>query len=385
MIPSTPPSGEKIPIPAGLNVVHVDAGREWRGGQRQALTLCRGLKDLGVPQILVCPPGSPLGEEARKAGIPVEPMALRGELDLFSAWRLRRLLTERSATLLHAHDAHGHAVAWMAARKMPQVALVVSRRVDFAISKNIFSRRKYLDPRVRYFAISNGVRDVLVEGGVAPDRIFIVPSGVDPARFTFQVPRDKMRRELGIPEGVPVIGTIGSLVDHKDHKTLIAALPAVRKRFPTAQCLIVGEGELRPDLERQIAELNLKDCVRPIGYREDVETFLSGFDLFALSSHLEGLCTSVADAMLFRLPVVGTRTGGVPDLVRDGETGLLVEPKQPDSLADAIVRLLEDPALAQRLGAAGERHVHGQFTAEALVRNSVAAYGKVLREHSRPT
>ncbi len=378
------PSKEQMQIPTGLNVVHVDAGREWRGGQRQALTLCRGLQSLGVPQILVCPPGSPLGEQAQKVGIPVEPMALRGELDLVSAWRLRRLLTARGATLLHAHDAHGHAVAWMAARKMHQVALVVSRRVDFSISKNYFSRRKYLDPRVRYFAISNGVRDVLVEGGVAPNRIFVVPSGVDPARFTFQVPRDKMRRELGIPDDVPVIGTIGSLVDHKDHRTLIAALPAVQKRIPTAQCLIVGEGELRPDLERQIEELDLKDCVRLIGYREDVETFLSGFDLFALSSHLEGLCTSVADAMLFRLPVVGTRTGGVPDLVRDSETGLLVEPKRPDALAAAIVRLLEDPALAQRLGAAGERHVHGQFTAEALVRNSVAAYGKVLQEQNCP-
>jgi L-malate glycosyltransferase len=358
-------------------VLHVNAGREWRGGQAQALNLCRGLKARGVAQVLAASPGSPLLERALETGIEALPVTMRGEFDVLAAWKLRRIIARHGITLVHAHDAHAHSIARLAVRKMP-VALVVSRRVDFAVSHGLFSRRKYLDPRVRFFAISNGVRDVLVKGGVSPERIRVVPSGVDPNRFTYQVPRSKLREEFRISQDAPIIGTIGSLVDHKGHRYLIEAAPMVLERHPAARFFIVGEGGLRADLEARIAAKNLGAAFLLPGYREDLETFLSGFDIFALPSHLEGLCTSLIDAMLFRLPSAGCDTGGVPDLILHEKTGLLAKSKNPRSLADALLRLLGDKSLAARLGEAARAHALAHFTADAMVENTLAGYDAVL-------
>ena len=357
-----------------LNILHLDTGREWRGGQGQVLTLAKGLRDRGVKQLLLAPHGSPLNKRAREAGIPTEDFRTRGELDFLSARNLGKQIDRSEASIVHAHDAHAHAAAWMATRRRPRVRLVVSRRVDFEVSGNFLSRRKYLDPRVHYFAISTGVRDVLLRGGVAGERVTVVPSGVDPSRFTFDVPREKLRREFGIEPEAPVIGTIGSLVDHKDHLCLVDAAATTLERHSSARFLIVGEGEMRGALEKRIAERRLGENVILTGFRSDVETFLSGFDIFVVSSHLEGLCTSLADAMLFALPVAATRTGGVPDLVRDDETGLLVEPKDPAALGCAVSRLLDDAALARRLGEAARAHAREGFTSRSLVENTVAAY-----------
>jgi glycosyltransferase involved in cell wall biosynthesis len=363
---------------SGNTILHVDAGREWRGGQRQVLTLCRGLRDRGIGQVLVTQPTYPLARRAAEEGIEVVPLRMRGEFDIIAAWRVARLVAQRGARLVHAHDAHAHAVAWLATRRRRDTVLLVSRRVDFPISRNLFSRRKYLDPRIRFLAISNGVREVLLTGGVAPAGIQVVPSGVDPSRFTFDVPRDALRAELGIPADAPIVGTIGSLVDHKDHACLIDALPKLLERVPNARLVIVGEGELRPALERRIAEKNLTGHVALTGHREDIEMFLSGFDAFAVSSHLEGLNTSLIDAMLFALPTVGTRTGGIPDLIHDGETGLLVEPKSPEALGEALARIIQHPDWARKIGENGRRHARAHFTAEALVEGTVAAYLSAL-------
>jgi glycosyltransferase involved in cell wall biosynthesis len=363
-----------------LRVLHLDTGKEWRGGQGQVFTLMSGLQAQGVGQLLVAPPGSPLFEKTQAAGIATSPLKTFGELDPFAPGRLRAILDAEHISLVHAHDAHAHALALRALKHRPDVAFVVSRRVDFAISHHWFSRRKYRDPRIRYFAISNGVRDVLLAGGVAPERIRIVPSGVETKRFAFDVPRARLREEFGIPSTVPVVGTIGSLVDHKSHVTLVEAAPIVLEHFPEARFIIVGDGELRVPLQRRTADLGLGDRVRFPGFRSDIETFLGSFDAFVVSSHLEGLCTSLIDAMLFRLPCVGTDTGGIPDLIRDGETGLLVPVRNPDALAEAICRVLGDAALARSLGEAGRTHALAQFTAEALVRNTLEGYSAILDE-----
>lgn len=376
------------PTPSPPTILHLDTGHEWRGGQGQVLTLCVGLQKASVRQILIAPPGSPLAEKAAQAGIEVRPLKMRGEWDLLAAHQLRQIITRSGINLVHAHDAHAHSIARFATRNleqrlMAQVTLIVSRRVDFDISGNFISRRKYLDPRIFYFAISNGVKDVLVRGGVGPDRIFIVPSGIDPARFSYNVPPSRMREELGIAPTAPVIGNIASLVDHKGHKYLIDAAPLVLAQKPNAVFVIVGDGPLRADLENQIARLNLDGKVILTGHRRDVETFLSGFNVFALSSHLEGLCTSIIDAVLLGVPVVATRTGGVPDLVEHDRTGLLVEPRDPQSLADAILQSLDHPVESARMAADAKIRVQQNFSAESLVRKSLEAYAQAQSRRKR--
>ncbi|MFW6286910.1 MAG: glycosyltransferase family 4 protein [Candidatus Sumerlaeota bacterium] len=362
-----------------LRILHIDTGHEWRGGQAQVLTLAKQLRKRNIQQWLLCPPGSPLFERAAEEGLPLEAFNVMNDMQPGLGRELANLALRCNSTILHAHDSHAHAAVHRALKHLPNAAAVVSRRVDFPIKTNIFSKRKYLNPRIHYLAISSGVKDVLIQGGVPEDRVMIVPSGVDPNRFSYEVAPEKAREEFDLGATTPLVGTIGSLVDHKDHANLVAAAPHVLEHVPDARFIIVGEGEERENLTKQIADLGLEEKVFLPGYRTDVETFLVGFDVFVVSSHLEGLCTSMIDAMLHRCPCVGTDTGGVPDLVKHKETGLLVPPKNPKALGEAIVTLLENHPFAEELAESARERVMQNFTAASMAEKTVQAYQRVLQ------
>lgn len=217
---------------------------------------------------------------------------------------------------------------------------------------------------------------MLISGGVPAQRIRIVHSGVDPNRFSYDIPPERMREELGIPPQAPVIGNIASLVDHKGHRYLLEAMPAILERHPDAQLVLVGDGPLADALHRQAEQLGIASHVHFTGFRKDVETFLSGFDLFALSSHLERPCTSLIDAMFHRVPVVATDTGGVPDLVRNNDTGLLAPPRFGEALAEAILQMLGDAERRRHMAENACVHAMEGFTAEAMVWRTIEAYSE---------
>jgi glycosyltransferase involved in cell wall biosynthesis len=361
-----------------LSLIHVDAARDWRGGQAQVESLVRGLSRRGHHITLITPAGSHLAERLADAPIEIVSDCPRGEWDWRAGRRLRRLANARRADLIHAHSALAHAVAWLGYNRTNPRPIVVSRRVDFLVSGNWFSRRKYLHPACYYLAISAAVRDVLIRGGVASARVFLVPSGVDPAKFTYRCDRAAARRALGVAGEEFLVCNVGALTDHKDHATLIRAAQIALAEAPQIRFIVLGEGELRSSLETQIAQAGLGGRFRLLGFRDDVESCLVASDLFALSSHMEGLCTSLLDAMLLRLPIVATRAGGVADIVADGETGLLVAPRQSQALAHAILRMMRDDALRDRLATAAERCVREQFTMERTVELTQAAYHQIL-------
>jgi glycosyltransferase involved in cell wall biosynthesis len=363
-----------------LSLIHVDCARDWRGGQAQVEALIRGQVQRGHRVTLVAPGGSRLAERLADASVEIVSDSPRHEWDVWAGLRLRRVVRERRADLIHAHSAPSHALAawlsWGGANARP---IVVSRRVDFPVSGGWFARLKYRHPDCWFLAISTAVRDVLIRGGVAADRIFLVPSGVDPAKFTYRTDRAAARRELAIGDSEFLVCNIGALTDHKDHATLVRAAQIALVQAPQLWFIVLGEGELRAPLESQIVQAGLGDRFRLLGFRDDVESCLAASDLFALSSHMEGLCTSLLDAMLLRLPVVATRAGGVPDVVVDGETGLLVEPRASEALAHAILRLMRDGHLRERLAAAGERRVREHFSIEQTIELTEKAYREILR------
>jgi len=362
-----------------LSLIHVDTARDWRGGQAQVESLVRGLAARGHRVTVVAPNGSRLAERLAGASIEVVRDSSLGEWDWFAGRRLRRIADAREADLIHAHSALAHAVAWLGYDRSSPRPIVVSRRVDFPIRDNWFSRRKYLHPACHYLAISTAVRDVLIRGGVASDRIVLVPSGVEPAKFAYRTDRPAARRELGVGDNEFLVCNIGALTDHKDHATLIRAARIAMAEEPRLRFIVLGEGELRASLEAQIAQAGLGERFRLLGFRDNVESYLAASDLFVLSSHMEGLCTSLLDAMLLELPIVATRAGGVPDIVVDGETGLLVEPRRSEALAGATVRLARDGHLRSQLAANGARRVREHFTSERTIELTLAAYRKILR------
>jgi glycosyltransferase involved in cell wall biosynthesis len=364
-----------------MKIAHLDTGRTWRGGQGQALLLARGLAARGHDNLLLAPPG-PLLERASAAGIETVPWSSHGELDLIALLAAERTLARRRPEVVHCHGAHAHALGVPAARLARVPAVVVSRRVDFAVGWNPASVLKYRMPVDRYLCISRGVIEVMRQGGVPAERLALVPSGVElpAAEELDREARDApdLRSLLGLPESAPIVGTVAALAPHKNHADLLlAAKDVVRERTDT-HFVWIGEGECRPALLERRAELGLDSHVHLLGFRPDARALMRQFTVFALSSYLEGLCTSLLDAQIRGVPIVATRVGGIPEVVDDGVGGRLVPGRDPTALAQALLGALGDPAARAAWAAHSARSVR-HFSADRMVDRTLAEYVAVLR------
>lgn len=361
-------------------ILHISTETGWRGGERQVQLLTDGMLARGWPCLVACPPSSALFRDRQQKQLAVV-LRTSGEFDPFAVGRLIRLARQNEIALLHAHTSHGHTLAWIAGSIL-NLPVIVTRRVDFPVSRNGFSRRKYVSSRITFIAISRGVRDVLAAGGVPPQRIHLVHSGIDLSRYPYREgPRDEeAAARWGIRPNEALILNVAALVDHKDHRTLIRAAAILRELLPAPwKILIAGSGELEGEIRQSLADFYLTDRVQLLGYVEDLTSLYRAADVFVLSSHLEGLCTSILDAMSAGVPVVATRTGGVPEAVEHEMTGLLVPPRQPAELARALARVLRDPTLRSTLAQAARQKVAREFSAEAMIEGTLNVYRKVLR------
>ncbi|MFG0316186.1 MAG: glycosyltransferase family 4 protein [Planctomycetota bacterium JB042] len=355
-----------------IRTLHVDTERTWRGGEQQAVYLAAGLAARGHATEVAGPPGSPYVARAREAGLVAHEVRMRGEVDPVAMSRLARILRRGRFDLVHAHTSHAHTLA-AAAGAVAGVPCVVSRRVDFELRRGPLNRFKYRHGVARYVAISRAVRDVLVRGGADPDRVRIVPSGIDPSRLEGFDPAP-LREEFGIEGGTRVVGALGHFAWHKGFETLVDAAPLLRDRVPRLRIFLVGDGELRDDLRARAGGLADDGTIVFPGFRPDAPAFLRLFDVLATPSVMEGLNTTNLDALALGRPVVASAVGGIPEAVIDGESGLLVPPEDPAALANAVARVLEDPDLAARLGAGGRRIVAERFTVDAMVEGNLRVY-----------
>jgi glycosyltransferase involved in cell wall biosynthesis len=362
-------------MPGPRHILMVNTEHGWRGGENQIHLLVCGLDRQRFRAITACQEGGDLEHRLAESGAQTLPVRARGGFDLRAASHLRRAITEHAIDLVHAHASHAHSLCVMACMGL-RVPLLVSRRVDFPIGGNPIGRWKYRRAR-RVVAVSEGVRTVLISGGVAPADIDVIHDGVDPARVA-QRAQSTLRAELGIPASAVVFGIVAFLSEHKDHRTLLQAFREVEARLGDAWLLIAGEGELESDLTALSRELGLQRC-RFLGFRPDVAMVFGALDVFVLSSHHEGLGSSVMDAMFAALPVVATRVGGLPELVDDQKTGILVGARDPAALASAMIELGSDPQKRRRLGDAGRTMAQSRFAAARMVEAYQSVYERMCR------
>jgi len=353
-----------------VNVLHVDSAAGWRGGQNQVLLTAKGMAARGHRVTLACRSGGALEARARDQGLDVAGLPLRGDLSLRASAMLAGLLRRTRPDVVQLHDPHALAAGLLAARAAPPVRIVATRRVDFPLRGRL-SRWKYRSSR-GVIAVSRKIAGILGADGMPAERIRVVYEGVSD-RPALPGGREALL-ELGVPAGCPVVGNVAALTDHKDHATLIEAAALVRRRLPEARFVCVGEGELRPRLEALCRERGLVDRWIFAGFRHDLDRLIPAFTVFCLSSHMEGLGTSLLDAMSFGRPVVATAAGGIPEAVEDGVTGRVVPVRDPAALAGALVEVLGDPQRARALGDAGRRRFEERFTADRMVDETLSAY-----------
>ena len=354
--------------------LHVDTARTWRGGQNQVLLTVLGLRMRGHRAALVAHPHGELRRRAAE-GPDLFPLAPRTEMAFRAGWQLSRLLRDLRPDIVHAHDAHGVAMTALACsmcgeRIRPR--FVASRRVDFHIGRNAFSRWKYRQVD-RFVCASQFIQSMLIHDGIPAAKTSVVYEGIDLRRVE-RAPTIDLRKELWLPRGAPLVGNVAALVPHKGQRYLIDAAVRVIREVHDARFIIAGEGELEHDLARHVARCKLGKHIVFAGFRPDVLSLHKAFDLFVMSSVTEGLGTSALDAMAAGRAVVATRAGGLSEVVDDGHTGLLVPTRDPPALAAAIVRLLSDETFRQTCAHNALQQARRRFSAERMVDETLATY-----------
>jgi glycosyltransferase involved in cell wall biosynthesis len=308
-------------------------------------------------------------------GLDLIPLAPRHEVDLAAAWRLSRVLKQLRPDIVHAHDPHAVSMAATAlaiAAPRPRPPLVAARRVEFRIARNSFSRWKYSQVDC-FVANSAAIRDRLAADGIPRAKLTIVNEGVDVERIV-RLPTADVHAEFFLPRAAPVVGNVAALVAHKGQQHLIDAAAVVLREVPDARFVIVGDGELRPMLERQIRDFHLERHVFLAGFRPDALELTKSFDVFAMSSVSEGMCTALVDAMAAAKPAVCTRAGGIPEVMIDGVTGFLVPPRDHLAMGQQLIRLLKDADLRRQMGEAALARARAAFTVERMVAATAAVY-----------
>jgi glycosyltransferase involved in cell wall biosynthesis len=367
-----------------MRSLHIDTARTWRGGQNQVLLTVNGLAETGHDAILLAHED---GELRRRAGEGLRYLSFtpRSEFDVQAGWQLTRVLGDLAPQVIHAHDPMAVALTAMALQMGPAPAqrplVVASRRVDFHLKRHAFSRWKYRHVDV-FIAASGLIADILEQDGIARDQIEVVHDGVNVGAIDRESPVDA-HGAFGLPHGAPVVGNVAALAGHKGQKHFVAAAARVVREMPDARFLIVGDGELRDALQHQIATLGLERHVRLAGFRRDVIGLMKSFDVFVMSSVTEGLGSAILEAMACSRPVVASGTGGIPEAVVDGETGLLVPPRDEAALAGRMLALLRDPARREALGQAGRRRVLADFSVDQLVARTARVYDRRTPSHRR--
>ena len=353
------------------------------GGEESLLALLGGLDRARWAPTVVVPTDEAVAARARALGLPVAVIPLPtlrrpGPVIVRSVLALRRLLVTTGAALVHANGSRAMAYAGAAGR-------LAGRPVVWHV--RIGERDPLLDRTLGALAACVLVNSASVARrfprGLAP-KLRVVHNGVDLGRFAPREPSGDLRRALGVPEGAPVVVSVGRFVAFKGYAHLLDAAAVLDTTHPGVHWVLVGDGPLRAGLEAQARRLGLGAQVHFTGWRDDIPDVLALGKCFVLPSMEEPFGRVLIEAMAMARAVVATDAGGVPEIVVHGETGLLVPPAAPAPLAAAVGELLGDPARAARFGEAGRWRAETTFTLAGHVAAVERVYGELLGEHRAP-
>jgi glycosyltransferase involved in cell wall biosynthesis len=364
-----------------MRVLQLSCGQIWRGAEQQIVYLIEGLRSKAIECFVACRKRSLFEEYCQKEDIPHFSLAFANEVDLWSAYRVASFCRKNQIDILHTHSGHALAIGVWANILGAPARHIHSRRVLYPINDNALSRLKFNRPSVRRIVcVSNSIREVMAASVRFPDRCVTVHSGVDVGRFSRTKETGSLRQEFDVPEDCQIITNISALSDEKDCLTFVSTAEKVLNTGGKATFFLVGEGPERQAIETRIRQKGLERDIVLTGFRQDIPEILADTDLFIMTSRIEGLGTSVLDAFANRLPVVATAAGGIPEMVRHGETGLLAPVGDADALAKHVLSLLGNRAERQRLGDKARIFLEKEFTEGAMVEKTLALYQEVVRE-----
>ena len=366
-----------------MKVLHLDSGMDWRGGQQQVYFLARGLRKLRIEQHLVLRKGGELAARIHNLGLPVSALSLSSELAPTSFFQLAKIVRRCKPHIIHAHDSRTLGLAAVLKALGGKWKLLAARRVAFGIGQNPFWKFKYQQRVDKIIAVSRFIRDLLVKEGIHPGSIEVIYDGYELKPADDQFDRVAARQHLGVGQDELVIGCVGKFSPEKGHEFLIRGFQEIKQVYSQARLILVGDGALRDRYQRLIHELQLDHKVLLPGFVSNLSQILPALDLFAFPSLDEGLGSTLLLAMAHEIPVCASQTGGIPELVIEGQTGFLFPPANSQALAESLIRAWQDPALARALAHKAFLRVGTDFPVERMIAETYKVYTNVLGSGNR--
>lgn len=361
-----------------LRVIQLSSEATWRGGEQQIAYLIGELKHKGVESIAIVKSKSSFETHCKDSGIPYYSLPFQNSIDLYTAWRLRTIAKKERASLVHIHSSKSHSIAVFSTLLGLKAPLVLSRRVDFELSDTLFSKWKYNHHSIKkILCVSDAIAKIVRPHLREPEKCITVHSGIDIGKFSNPPTQSLLRKEYALSEDAILIGNTSALAGHKDYFTFIDTVEILTHRLPSIKAFIIGKGPLENELKAYVTKKKLTSQIIFTGFRKNIIELLPSLDIFLITSTEEGLGTSILDAFAARVPVVATEAGGIPEMVKHLETGMLAKPKDFKSLASYVEQVVNSPELQKSLVDKAYKKVL-TFSKEQTATKTLSAYEEIV-------
>jgi Glycosyltransferase len=375
------------------NLLYVFDNIEFGGGERVFAQIINRLSGKKYKIMVACLPTGEFIEKIEGSGAQIKSVDMRNRFNPGVIWQLSSLIKREGVDIVHSQGARADFFARVAAKLAgaPVVVSTVPMPVEgFDVSPirkliyTVFNRfsERFVD---RFMVVSDALEKMMIETHrIEPQRVVKIYNGIEEDEYCMAdkeiVNRSSyFRKEFGLEDDIPIVGVIGRLVWQKGFEYFIEAIPEVLKKFKEARFLLVGEGELKDALAAKCKRLKLGDKIIFTGFRSDIKDILASIDVFVMPSLLEGLPMILLETMAMAKPIVATEIDGIKEILYNGEAGLLVPPKDPKALSDAIIDMLIHRDKAYQMGMAARKIVEGRFGVDVMVQKVEDVYEELLQ------
>ena len=357
----------------------------WGGTELHILNLSAQLIKRGHQVTVACRPGLWVEERAQEMGLPTVPITIKKQNDWAEQGKLRAFMRQNQTDVMHVHWSSDIVVAAVAALRERVPVRILSRHLPYPFKTPIGARfySNFLYSQI--VTVSASVRDTIVKSGADPNRVQVIHHGTDVAEFAHTTrTQSEMRAEISLPSDCVAVGIVGRIAPEKGHQFFVEAARLLGDRYPL-RFVVVGDGPDEESIRQSVQEAGLGEKFVFTGFRADVNNVLNALDIITVPSVWNEPCSAVVQqGMALSKPIIGTRTGGTPEMVVENETGLLVPPSDAQGLADAIAALASDAFLRKRMGRAGRERVETLFSLRVMTDKLEELYSREYEKARGP-
>ena len=364
-----------------MRILHTESSMGLGGQEYRVLLEAQGMEKRGHVVVVAAPQGSQLAILAQERGLQVKTTSSgnRGWMTLVPSYL--QMIRQCEIDVVNTHGSLDSWTASIAGRISSRHPIIIRTRHK-STQVSVSLRHRFLYGRLPHVVTTTGEavrQQFITRNGLSPSRVISVPTGVDLDRFHPQLPDESLRQSLGIKSHNPLVGAVTFLRPEKGMEVLIEAVKLLKKTIPTLECLIIGDGEEKLALLARIRRLGLEHCLHLVGFRQDIPALLMLLDVVVIPSLEEGIPQSLTQALAMERPVVASAVGGIPEVVKDGLTGLLVPPRNPVVLAEKIAFILNNPSSGARMGKLGRQVIHEQYSMDSMLTQTENVYRRLLQ------